>query len=108
MPVKRELTIPPDALIHPAVEIIRVWLANQQQHVSLNIGFWEERGIDERTILGIALADMMHHIVNAHESKYGRDREESLRLIRSAFDVEMAHPTSERLGSFIEDRSEGV
>ena len=40
----------------------------------LNIGFWKGRGLNKRRAWGILLADMLHHIANAHEAEYGRDR----------------------------------
>jgi hypothetical protein len=103
----RELCIPPDAMAHPSVEMIRVWLANKKQHVVLNMGFWEERGIDERTAWGILLADMIQHIANAHQSEYGRDRAESIRMIVESFQSELQAATSERMGSFVKDRNDG-
>lgn len=101
-----ELPIPPDALAHRSVEMIRVWLANEQQHVVLNIGFWEDRGEDERTAWGIVLADMVHHIANAHESEYGHDPAETIAIIRRAFEAEMESPTAERLGEFVKERQD--
>lgn len=99
-----ELPIPPDALTHRSVEMIRVWLANKQQHVVLNIGFWEDRGLNEREAWGIVIADMIHHIANAHESEYGHDPKESIRMICRALMAEMEYPTSERLGEFFNER----
>jgi hypothetical protein len=78
----RELSIPPEALTHRSVEMIRVWLADERLHVVLNIGFWEERGLDEASAWGLIIADMMHHIANAHESEYGRPRDETIAKIR--------------------------
>jgi hypothetical protein len=97
----KELPIPPEALAHRSVEMIRVWLANQQQHIVLNIGFWEERGVDERSAWGIVIADMIRHIADAHESEYGHDPLETLSIIRRAFEAEMSNPTSERMGQFV-------
>lgn len=102
----RELSIPPEALIHPSVEMIRVWLANEQQHIVLNIGFWEDRGIDERSAWGIVLADMICHIANAHKVEYGHDPMETVGIIRRVFEAEMDNPTSERIGEFVKDRLE--
>ncbi len=102
----RELTIPPDAIKYPSVEMIRVWLANEQQHVVLNIGFWEERGIDERSAWGIVLADVVHHIANAHCDEYGHDPAETIRKIRESFNAEMGDPTSARVGSFVKDQTD--
>jgi hypothetical protein len=99
--VANELPIPPEALSHRSVELIRVWLANQQQHIVLNIGFWEERGIDERSAWGIVIADMIHHIANAHHEEYGHARDETITLIRRSFEAEMNEATAERLGQFV-------
>jgi hypothetical protein len=84
--------------------MIRVWLANQRQHCVLNIGFWEDRGLDERAAWGIVLADMVHHIANAHRSEFGHDPQESIAKIRKAFEAEMEHPTSARLGEFVKEK----
>ncbi len=103
----KELPIPPEALAHRSVEMIRVWLANERQHIALNIGFWEDRGLDERAAWGIVIADMMRHIADAHESEYGHNPIETLSKIRRAFEAEMGNPTSERLGEFVkEERDE--
>jgi hypothetical protein len=84
--------------------MIRVWLANQQQHVVLNIGFWEDRGLDERAAWGIVIADMVRHIADAHQSEYGHAPAETISIIRRAFEAEMDTPTSERLGQFVKER----
>lgn len=81
--------------------MIRVWLVHEKLYCVLKIGFWEERGLDERDCWGILLADMMHHIANAHESEYGRDPVETLARIRKTFECELEHPTSDRLGEFV-------
>ena len=96
-----ELPVPPEAVAHRSVEMIRVWLANDQQHVVLNIGFWEDRGIDERAAWGLMIADMIHHIANAHQSEYGHDTAETIAKIRNALEAEMENPTSERIGEFV-------
>lgn len=99
-----ELPIPPVALANPSVEMIRVWLANQKQHCVLNIGFWEERGLDERAAWGILLADLVQHVANAHASEYGHDVQETVRIIRRSFEDEIASPTSARMGQFIKEK----
>jgi len=102
-----ELPIPPAGLLHPSAEIIRVWLANEQQHVVLKIGFWEDRGVDERHAWGLMLADMIHHIANAHHKRYGRDPRETVVEVRKAFEAEMDYPTSKQPGEFLQRRPEG-
>lgn len=96
-----ELAMPPAAEDDPrAFEMIRVWAAKQKLHCVLRIGFWEDRGLDECHSWGILLADMIHHIANAHEEQYGRDPRETITRIREAFALEMEHLSS-RLGEFV-------
>ena len=99
----KELPVPPAALTTRSIEMIRVWLASDRQHIVLNIGFWEKRGLDEREAWGITLADMIHHIANAHQAEYGHDPQESIEKILRAFEAEMATATSERLGEFVNE-----
>jgi hypothetical protein len=99
-----ELSIPPEALTHRSVEMIRVWLANKKQHVVLNIGFWEERGLDERAAWGIVIADMIRHIANAHESQYGHDPVETVQIVRRALEAELDNPTSGCMGEFVKEK----
>ena len=50
---------PPAANASPAIEMIRVWLANGQLYTVLNIGFWEDRRLDERSAWCVLLADVV-------------------------------------------------
>ena len=100
-----ELPIPPVAIDDErSVEMIRLWIARQKLHCVLNIGFWEEREIDERDAWGVLLADMIRHITDAHQHEYGRDAAESITRIRTAFEAEMESPTSRRTGEFLAAR----
>jgi len=99
-----ELPIPPVALEYPSQELLRLWLANQKQHMVLNIGFWEERGIDECWAWGVVVADMIHHIATAHEEQYGRERSETMQHILDSLHSELEHPISARLGEFVNER----
>ncbi|HUE70256.1 MAG TPA: DUF5076 domain-containing protein [Pirellulaceae bacterium] len=101
----QELPIPPVAIDNPSREVIRVWLAKSKIHCVLRIGLWEEHGTDERDAWGIVLADLMRHIADAHELEYGRDPQETLARIRSTFEVEVEHPTSQRRGDFLTNRA---
>ena len=84
--------------------MIRLWLAQRKLHCVLNIGFWENRGLDERKAWGILLLDMVNHIANAHRSEFGHDPNETIALIRKTFELEMDHPTSSRLGEFVKPK----
>jgi len=104
-----ELPLPPAAESDPrSLEMIRVWLAKGKMHCVLNVGFWEQRGLNERQAWGILLADMLHHIANAHEAEYGRDPRDTLAMIREALAVELDHPTSSRRGEFLVERRDAA
>jgi len=66
-------------------EIIRVWIAEKNQHVSLRTGLWKDPAA-----WGLMLADLAAHIVNAHGQSLNSDM---LRRIRDAFNAELAAPT---------------
>ncbi len=55
--MKQELLIPPIAEADPnAIEVVRVWVANGGQHVSINVAAWPEP-----EAWGIVLADLAGH-----------------------------------------------
>ena len=63
MPAAKHLEIPPAAARDKAAfEILRVWVAEQGQHVSLRSGAWEDP-----FAWGIVLADLARHIALAHK-----------------------------------------
>jgi hypothetical protein len=101
------LPLPPAAEADPrSLEMIRVWLAKNKLHCVLNVGFWEAQGIDELKAWGLMLADMLHHLANAHQAEYGRNPIETLRVIRKSLEVELDHPTSSRRGEFVVKRED--
>jgi hypothetical protein len=101
-----ELPIPPAACDADAsVELIRLWAANEKLHSVLRIGYWEDQGSDECDAWGVVLADMLHHIANAHKEAYGRDRRETIKRVIDAFQRESARPTSPRVGEFTVSRN---
>ena len=84
----RELIIPPIALTDPrAVEIVRAWVAHNDQHVSLRHDHWTDPFTWRRF-----LADLAGHLGNAFEDS-GRERSETIRLIREGFNEELDRPT---------------
>jgi hypothetical protein len=99
-----ELPIPPVASkTDESVELVRLWAADRKLHCVLRIGHWEERGLDELSAWGLVLADMVHHIANAHADEYGHEPPETIRAVRKAFEAEMDYPTSSRLGEFLRE-----
>lgn len=84
-----QLTIPDAARKDPkSFELLRVWVANKGQHVSLRAGVW-----NDSAAWGIMLADLARHVANSYAQNSGIDPQKTLQRIRSAFDVELALPT---------------
>ena len=44
-------------------EILRVWVARQDQHISMRTGVWEDPAS-----WGVVLADLARHIANGYEN----------------------------------------
>jgi hypothetical protein len=96
----RELEIPPAAEEDPsAFEIVRVWGAKREQHVSLFWDLWEDPAI-----WGIMLADLAGHVANALHQERGLDRKKVLSEIRSMFNKEMNAPTDSPEGKVFNKR----
>jgi hypothetical protein len=91
----RELPVPASALTDPkALELLRVWAAHGNQHVTLATNLWEDPGS-----WGIMLVDLAKHIARAYEQMNGRNFAETLQRIRQGFDVEWDRPTYEPTGA---------
>jgi hypothetical protein len=85
----RELAIPEVAARDPrSLEILRVWVANKAQHMSVRTGVWRDPAAR-----GIMLVDLARHIANAYAESAGRDPRQSLQRIRAGWDAEMGTPT---------------
>jgi Domain of unknown function (DUF5076) len=85
----------PDAAKNDAhsFELLRVWIANKGQHVSLRIGVWKDPAA-----WGLMLADLAKHVANSYEEDGGFDRIATLQRIKTAFDAELGSPTDEPSG----------
>lgn len=84
-----QLRIPDPAAGDPkAFEVLRVWVANKAQHVTLRVGVW-----DDPAAWGMMLADLARHIANSFEQEAGRDREEVLERIKAGLNAELSSPT---------------
>ena len=85
----RELVVPPKALDDPeAFEIIRVWAADGEQHVSIET---ELQGGPEDW--GFLLGQLARHMANAYHLQQRLDGSEALKKIRAGFDKEWERPT---------------
>jgi hypothetical protein len=83
-----QLRVPESAKTDPkSFELLRVWVAHQDQHISLRVGVW-----DDPAAWGVMLADLARHIANAFEKVENRDPVKVLEQIRAGFDAEMQTP----------------
>ena len=87
---------PPPASTRDAAsfELLRVWIAEQGQHVSLRSGVWEDP-----FAWGIVLADLARHIALAHQlQNEGADPAAFLTRLLEGFQAEIENPTDEPEG----------
>ncbi|HEY4009176.1 MAG TPA: DUF5076 domain-containing protein, partial [Acidobacteriaceae bacterium] len=77
-----------------AFELLRVWIAEQGQHVSLRSGVWEDP-----FAWGIVLADLARHIVHAESlARKDLDQEGFLKRMLEGFQAEIESPTDDPEG----------
>lgn len=95
MPPSKHLEIPPAAVRDTAsFEVLRVWIAEQGQHVSIRSGAWEDP-----FAWGIVLADLARHITLAHNlQQKNPDPEAFLERLLEGFHAEIENPTDEPEG----------
>jgi len=85
-----------------AVEMLRVWIAEQGLHCSMKVGMYRETmNVAEEKAWGTILADVARHLASALESGYSINAAESLKKIRASFLEELGDPTSEAKGDFV-------
>ena len=85
-----------------AVEMLRVWIADQGLHCSIKVGMYRETmNVAEEKAWGTIHADVAKHIANALQASYSTDAAESLQQIRASFLEELGEPTSEAPGDFV-------
>ena len=95
MGVEKTLSIPPVAQRDKAsFEVMRVWIAEQGQHVSIRSGAWEDP-----FAWGIVLADLARHIALAHQMQNSKtDPEAFLARLLEGFEAEIEDPTDDPEG----------
>lgn len=87
--VKSELPIPPIAIKDDrAIELLRVWAASGNQHVSIAANVW-----DDPANWGLMLVDLARHVANAIADEKDANVNDVLSRIREGFDTEWAVPT---------------
>jgi hypothetical protein len=98
----KEMPIPQAARRDPeAVEMLRVWIAENSLWCSVKVGIYAERQIPEETAWGVILADATRHIANALSADSGIAPETVIDLIRQSLLAELGDPTSGTSGSFV-------
>jgi hypothetical protein len=92
MSQKDALPIPAAASRDPrSLEVLRVWIANGDQHVALAFGMWEDPAA-----WGLLLADLARHIAEAHAQHDEQiDPEDFLEQLRSGMEAELDGPTDD-------------
>ena len=95
MGVEKNLSVPTAAQRDKAsFEVLRVWIAEQSQHVSIRSGAWEDP-----FAWGIVLADLARHIAHANELQNpGADTAAFLQRLLEGFEAEIENPTDEPEG----------
>ena len=75
-------------------EVMRVFIAEQGQHVSIQSGAWEDP-----FAWGIVLADLARHIALAHQMQNSKtDPEAFMARLLEGFQAEIENPTDEPEG----------
>lgn len=94
------LAIPPAALRDVnAVELARVWIAEQGLHCSLKFGLYADDGVArETTAWGIILADLAGHVADALSGDGMGAKADLFAAIVNSFSEEVAAPSSKRTG----------
>jgi hypothetical protein len=97
MATSKSLDLPPAASRDKAsFEVLRVWIAEQGQHVSIRSGAWEDP-----FAWGIVLADLARHIALAHQLQHPNedvDPEAFVARLLEGFHAEIENPTDEPEG----------
>lgn len=94
MSERNELQIPDAAERDPqSFELLRVWVANKGQHVSLRMSVWQDPAA-----WGIMLCDLIQHIANIYQQDQGFDRVATVRRIMEGINAELSAPTDKPSG----------
>ena len=94
---QHEMQIPPVAASdREAFEILRVWISEGNQHVTLKPGVW-----DDPFAWGMMLVDLGRHIANAYQQTDRMQSAAALERIKLGFDAEWNSPTDSASGSLL-------
>jgi hypothetical protein len=73
-----------------SMEIIRVWIANKNQHFTLRVGLW-----NDPAAWGLLLADIARNVAKSYGQDTAVDLRAILERIKLAFNTELENPTDE-------------
>jgi hypothetical protein len=81
------LNVPPAALEHGGVEVLRAAIVDGGLHVSLR------RAFDEPDVWGVLIADIARHVARIYSTETAMSADEVLERVRAMFESEMDAPT---------------
>ncbi|MCY2964636.1 MAG: DUF5076 domain-containing protein [Planctomycetota bacterium] len=94
----KQLPVPHSATSDPkAIELLRVWAAHGEQHVSLVPGIWKDPAS-----WGIMLVDLAKHVARAYEESSGLEYELAIQRIRQGIDAEWQDATDTPIGKLVD------
>src|SRR3546814_17405114 len=98
----KELVIPPPATRDlNSIEMIRTWIAEHGLHCTINVGLYRDNGEhDEATAWGIILADVVSHLANAVEERYGDNQVSPIKAVVRRFTQQLQLTTSKTKGYY--------
>ena len=73
-----------------SMEIIRVWIADGDQHFTLRVGLW-----DDPAAWGLLLADLARNVAKSYRQDAALDFRQSLQRIKLVFNAELENPTDD-------------
>lgn len=103
----RELPQPP--LIksdNDATELVRYWLANDDFHISLLLGMWEDAetsDVDELFAWANVLADIARHIANGLQKSHNWPIEPTMQKLKKYIIEEMDNRSGNVEGDYLDD-----
>ena len=93
------LVIPTAALRDErSIQMLNAWIAERGFHCTLNIGFFDGQGYNEKEALGVFLADLVRHIGNAWATEHGTPVVETIEAVMASLNSELDIPTSNVVG----------
>ncbi len=74
--------------------MLRLWAANGELNVVINIGSYHEQDHDEAAAWGIIISDLTRHVARALAQRYELNEEQELAKVRDFFLKELVCSTS--------------